>query len=161
MKQHTPVKRHPSLVAMSADHHFGLLLAWKIEEGLRRNIAPDRISRYVLFYFDNDLQQHFQEEETLLFSRLPADDAFRMRAETEHGTLRELATGIRQHAEDTVLLKAFADTLRYHIRFEERTLFNHLQETLAPAVLEQAAIHAKNRGPELEAQWNDEFWKKS
>lgn len=160
MKQHAPIKRHPSLAAISGDHHFGLLLVWKIGEGLRNNISPARISKYVLFFFEKDLELHFREEEEWLFNKLPADDELRKMAETDHRTLRELAATIRQHPDDEVLLKAFADTLRHHIRFEERTLFNHLQETLDTSVLEQAAIHARNHGPALDALWKDDFWKK-
>lgn len=160
MEQHTPIKRHPSLQAISGDHHFGLLLVWKIGEGLRYNVAPGRISRYVLFFFEQDLEPHFREEEELLFGKLPADDALRKSAEADHHTLRELAAGIRKHPDDIALLKAFADTLREHIRFEERTLFHHLQQTLSASDLELAAARARNRGPELDGQWEDVFWKK-
>ena len=67
MNTTTPIKRHPSLVAFSRDHHFGLLLVWKIKYGLDNGIAPERISNYVLYFFEQDLEAHFKEEEQKLF----------------------------------------------------------------------------------------------
>ncbi len=84
MKDHAPIKRHQALVSFSKEHHFGLLLVWKIRQGLDNAVSAERISKYVLFFFNEDLKTHFKEEEELLFSKLPATDALRVRAEEEH-----------------------------------------------------------------------------
>ena len=67
MKTSTPLKRHPAIVSFSKDHHFGLLLVWKIRQGLAKAVDAERISKYVLYFFREDLEKHFQEEERLLF----------------------------------------------------------------------------------------------
>ena len=67
MKDHAPIKRHQALVSFSKEHHFGLLLVWKIRQGLANAVSAERISRYVLFFFNEDLKFHFREEEELLF----------------------------------------------------------------------------------------------
>ena len=72
MKNHTPLKRHQAIVSFSKDHHFGLLLVWKIRQGLVKDIDAERISNYVLFFFKEDLVKHFREEEQFLFCKLPA-----------------------------------------------------------------------------------------
>ena len=36
-----PLKRHAGLVELSRDHHHGLLLSWKIRQGLKKEIEPE------------------------------------------------------------------------------------------------------------------------
>lgn len=62
MKDHTPLKRHQAIVSFSRDHHFGLLLVWKIRQGLNKAVTAERISNYVLFLFKEDIEKHFREE---------------------------------------------------------------------------------------------------
>ena len=46
------MKRNPNIVPLSKDHHFGLLHVWKIRQGLKKDIAPARIARYVVFHLE-------------------------------------------------------------------------------------------------------------
>lgn len=157
MKDHAPIKRHQALVSFSKEHHFGLLLVWKIRQGLANAVSAERISRYVLFFFNEDLKIHFKEEEELLFSKLPATDKLRIQAEEEHKEIYRLIAMITQTANDEELLRQFADTLDKHIRFEERTLFNHLQTHVAPEELEEISKRFSN-SVDLDSKWEDVFW---
>lgn len=157
MKDHAPIKRHQALVSFSKEHHFGLLLVWKIRQGLANAVSAERISRYVLFFFNEDLKIHFKEEEELLFSKLPATDTLRIQAEEEHKEIYRLIAVITQTANDEELLRQFADTLDKHIRFEERTLFNHLQTNVAPEELEEISKRFSN-SVDLDSKWDDVFW---
>ena len=157
MKDHAPIKRHQALVSFSKEHHFGLLLVWKIRQGLANAVSAERISRYVLFFFNEDLKIHFREEEELLFSKLPASDTLRIQAEEEHKEIYRLIAVITQTANDEKLLRQFADTLDKHIRFEERTLFNHLQTHVAPEELEEISKRFSN-SVDLDSKWDDVFW---
>ena len=67
MKNQTPIKRHQAVVSFSKDHHFGLLLVWKIRQGLGKSVNAERISKYVVYFFKEDLEKHFKDEELLLF----------------------------------------------------------------------------------------------
>ena len=157
MKDHAPIKRHQALVSFSKEHHFGLLLVWKIRQGLANAVSAERISRYVLFFFNEDLKIHFKEEEELLFSKLPAIDTLRIQAEEEHKEIYRLIAVITQTANDEKLLRQFADTLDKHIRFEERTLFNHLQTHVTPEELEEISKRFSN-SVDLDSKWEDVFW---
>lgn len=157
MKDHAPIKRHQALVSFSREHHFGLLLVWKIRQGLANAVSAERISRYVLFFFNEDLKIHFKEEEDLLFSKLPATDALRIQAEEEHKEIYRLIVAITETAYDEKFLRQFADTLDKHIRFEERTLFNHLQTHVAPDELEEISKRFSN-SVDLDSKWEDVFW---
>ncbi len=158
MSSHTPLKRHPSLVGFSKDHHFGLLLVWKIRQGLNTGVQPERISNYLLYFFDEDLDHHFKEEEANLFPKLPKDNSLRLQAENEHVAIYELVRKLRADKANATLLLQFADTLKEHIRFEERELFAYMQQTLSATVLEEISDHGESRGEEIDANWNDIFW---
>ena len=158
MESHQPIKRHKALVAFSKEHHFGLLLIWKIRQGLNNAIHSERISNYVLFFFKEDLEKHFKEEEQLLFCKLPDDDVLRKQAETDHQSINQLAAAIRKNKNDTVLLNQLADELEKHIRFEEREFFIHLQNNLAEDELEHIAERLSNNSKAINEEWKDVFW---
>lgn len=153
-----PIKRHQAIVSFSKDHHFGLLLVWKIRQGLQKSIAPERIASYVQFFFEADLNKHFSDEEQLLFSRLAATDVLRVQAEQEHAAIYQLVKEIGQQPTDTALLTRLADALEQHIRFEERSLFNHLQQHIPEAELQEIENRISNNSKEIEEQWKDSFW---
>src|SRR5688572_15416795 len=129
MKDATPIKRHQALVAFSKDHHFGLLLVWKIKQGLATAVATERISNYILYFFEEYLLQHFHEEEQMLFPKLSKDNALRQRAEKEHDLMYDLIEQLRAQKQNDTVVAQFAETLKSHIRFEERELFAYLQQT--------------------------------
>lgn len=158
MNTTAPLKRHPAIVSFSRDHHFGLLLVWKIRQGLRKELDPQRISAYLLYFFKNDLEPHFSDEELYLFSRLPLHDALRQKAESEHHHLRALIAQIEKKNDDTALLRQLADAIEAHIRFEERTLFNHLQQMLGAEELGRIEQRLGSGSKALDDQWQDQFW---
>ena len=158
MSNHAPLKRHHSLVGFSKDHHFGLLLVWKIRQGFNTGVQPERISNYVLYFFDEDLDHHFKEEELNLFPKLPSDNILRKQAEAEHAAIYDLINSMREERGNTELLLRFAEMLKEHIRFEERELFAYMQRNLSATALEEIADHGDSRGEEIDARWTDIFW---
>jgi len=158
MENHKPLKRHQAIVSFSKDHHFGLLLVWKIRQGLKKSVNPERISNYVTFFYKEDLEKHFDEEEKLLFSKLAIDDQLRKRAEIDHLAIYALAAAVEQRKDDPVLLKHLADTLEEHIRFEERELFNHLQKSMSATELRIVESRFSNNSKAIEEKWKDVFW---
>lgn len=137
METHKPIKRSKAFVQFSKEHHFGLLQVWQIRQDITNDVDAVLISRYVLDFFNKDLRGHFKKEEDHLFSRLPVGDLLREQAEDEHSQLYSLIETISQHRDDKQLLQQFADLLEKHIRFEERVLFNHLQDTMSAEALER------------------------
>jgi hemerythrin-like domain-containing protein len=158
MKKVKPLKRHQALVPYSREHHAGLMFVSNIRKGLMYNIASDRITKYVKFFFNEDLKQHFSHEELNLFPFLPANNLLRIQAEKEHRKIYHLIEKMEADKSDSALLTLFSDTLDNHIRFEERILFPHIQKHISlPEVL-----HSKETNMETEcnisAQWEDPFW---
>ena len=158
MEPKKPIKRNPAIVTFLKDHHFALLLVWKIRQGLKKEIEPSRIINYVAHFFDTDLIFHFEEEETLLFSKLPSDNLLRLQSEEEHKLIKFEIDALRKNSDDKMGIENFANILEKHIRFEERELFNYLQEIFSEDELSEIAEAMEARTREHEIAWKDEFW---
>lgn len=154
------MKRHESIVTLSKDHHFGLLFCWKIRQGVKRQVPPDRILPYIEYFWSNHLQPHFEAEETLPFAAVQDDLVDRAIADHKH--IEQLVKTITS-VEPVVLaqLNTLADALDSHIRFEERVLFPHLEKALSSEKLawlgaQLQQIHSINE----KDNYPDEFWMK-
>lgn len=115
------MKRHASLVALSRDHHAGLVMSKRIADCTDVSALAD-MCEVVTLRFSSELQPHFEEEEAHIFPPLAGmHDTQRMRALDEHATLRALVERIGEGDCDALL--QFGALLTAHIRFEERELF--------------------------------------
>lgn len=148
-----PIKRDASLRPLSRQHHHGLLLCWKIREGFRRNIAPERIKKYVDWFWQHHLRQHFEEEEKYVFIVLPTENKLLKKAIAEHRRLERL---FNDQGDKVRSLNLIEEELEQHIRFEERLLFNEIQQNATPKQLSNMAMHHADT---LNEDWDDEFWK--
>jgi hemerythrin-like domain-containing protein len=156
----TPIKRNQNLVLLSRDHHDGLLIVWKIRQGFRFSISSNRIADFVVNAFAADLQPHFIEEEELLFVKLPPNDELRIKAEGEHAAIRNKVAALQPTSQAKVEdLEEFAKLLEDHIRFEERTLFPHIEQHLNDEDLERIGAALKLQHTNKCAfTWEDNFW---
>lgn len=137
----------------SRDHHFGLLLSWKIRQGIKKNIELQRIWAYAIWVFEQQIQPHFALEEQLLLPLLSEDDAMRQRTIDEHRALEKL---FRTENFSKSTLTDIETLLDAHIRFEERVLFNHLQQIATAEKLKE--IEEVHKEGFAEADWEDAFW---
>lgn len=154
-----PLKRHAALIPLSQDHHFVLLLVWKIKQGLKFGIEEKRIVDYLLFFQKEHLEPHFSIEENLIFSYLGKNDSMRMQAEKDHESLRAQIDEIKCAVGNiTVLLKKYGDTLEGHIRFEERKLFQHMQAELMEKDLQEMEKEVLKVHKKDSDCWEDKFW---
>ncbi|MBS1650958.1 MAG: hypothetical protein JSU07_03015 [Bacteroidetes bacterium] len=160
-KEKTPIKRNKALLKFSQEHHFGLLLCWKIRQGIKNNIALLRIANYIIYFFENDLKKHFEEEEKNVFSKFSINDAKKIQAENEHKYIYSLIHSIKTENYSTDTLIDFANTLEKHIRFEERDFFNYIQQNLPQSELEKLAVLHTHKAIDIDAGWGDRFWEKS
>ncbi|MCY7421748.1 MAG: hemerythrin domain-containing protein [Chitinophagaceae bacterium] len=155
----SPIKRDKSLVSLSKDHHGGLLLIWKIRQGLRLNVATARMATYITTVFDKELEPHFVDEEQLLFNKLPVNDALRITAEGHHAALRHMMATFRSTIAGEASVANFAALLEEHIRFEERTLFPHIEKMFVRQDLDQIGEQLeKHHAGKVCVVWDDEFW---
>ncbi|HCS20887.1 MAG TPA: cation-binding protein [Bacteroidetes bacterium] len=149
----SPIKRHPALQPLSRDHHFGLLLCWKIRKGLSKQIDIQRIKAYVYWFWNSHLSAHFEEEEKYVFPLLGDGNKLAEQALQEHRTIRSLMAKMEDLEN---VLQTLEETLTSHIRFEERELFNAIQEV---ATADELAIIENLHHQQIdENAWEDRFW---
>jgi iron-sulfur cluster repair protein YtfE (RIC family) len=125
-------KRHESLIPLSREHHYALMLCLRINRGL-----PDHggdagwlqsKARQTILFFESDLVTHFKAEEEILFPAMrgiaPAA-ALISELHDEHRKLEGFVQQLRSAETDLteVTLGEFAGLLEAHIRKEERLLF--------------------------------------
>lgn len=157
MEQPKPIKRSIELMQLSREHHEGLLLKWKITEGINKHVSVERLSDYLLFFYSSNLEDHFNIEEQFLFPLLPAHNELRIRAQKQHDELRAIVSRIKlKEAIDDLV--QFVNLLEEHIRFEERTLFNYIEQNTLPEVLAEAPGKIEQNIVLSKAKWDDEFW---
>jgi len=123
-----PIKRHVALQPISREHHYGLLLSWKIRD--------------------------LEFEEKYIYPILGGkENRLVKRALREHGRLKRLFK-----AQDRVErnLSLIEEELVAHIRFEERILFKEIQKVASETQLK--VIENAHTKKIVEDDWDDEFW---
>lgn len=152
------MKRHESIVTLSREHHLGLLFCWKIRQGIKKQIPTERMQPYIRYFWNNHLKRHFEEEETLLFCLL--EDSLMEEAIRQHEQIRKLiVVTIAIEQTDAGQLHILADVLDNHIRFEERVLFPHMEESLSEEKLAKLGSVLQQLHPIREKdEYSDEFW---
>lgn len=162
MKAVKPIKRNENLLWLSRDHHRGLLLVWKIRQGLVNGTPLKDIASYLQFFWAHALQAHFRDEENLLFSSLGEEDSKRCLVEAQHQYIRILFAHITDRFEYLCesILTELADVLERHIRFEERHLFPYLEHKLSQDDLNRIGWELeKTHAIKFKDDWRHEFWK--
>lgn len=151
--RHKPIKRARGLRPLSIDHHHGLLLCWKIRAGVHKGIAAHRIWAYVAWFYAEYLEPHFTVEEEQVFPLLGSDHPMVLRALGEHKEIRKM---VQQNEGIPDGLIRLADALQGHIRFEERTLFGELQNSISEQQVN--ALEQLHHGQRFKENGNDPFW---
>lgn len=143
-------RRHESLIPLSREHQYGLLVCLRIHRGMEKHKADlDWLSERaekVIRFFESDLRTHFEAEEEIIFPAMSGiEEADGMIEELvgEHRNLARLVDRLRQHEDLRLapLLREFADLLKSHIRKEERVLFPCYERNISP----REAGHVKRR----------------
>lgn len=155
--ENKPIKRNENIIPLSKDHHTTLLFCWKLKQGARLQSDPEVMKKYVDYFWKEHMVDHFREEEEILFA--PAGGEMVQRAITEHQQIKGQVERIRVAEGEPLkseLLK-LAELVDAHVRFEERQLFPHLEETIGADQL--AAIGKQLSVKKHPADdFKEEFW---
>ncbi len=124
-------RRHESLIPLSREHHYGLLVCLRIHRGIvKHHTDPDWLSERAerVIRFESDLKTHFEAEEKIVFpAMLEIEEAGTVIEQLikEHRAVTRLVERLRRSRglQLAPLLREFADLLEAHIRQEERVLF--------------------------------------
>ena len=153
-----PIRRNEHIKKLSKDHHSGLLFCWKIRQGIKHEVAAERIKKYAGYFWSNHLAPHFEEEEVILFS--PLNDELVQRAIDDHKQIKhqldELLDGSAGEAKNGLM--HLANLIDDHIRYEERKLFPHLEKVLSEKQLEEIGRKLDSQPSPLTDDFEDQFW---
>ena len=134
-----PLKRDPSLMPLSQEHHNALLLAFRCKQAARAP-SPAALVQSTLATWSALLIPHFRAEEEilapLLLAHLSEESPGLTRLLRDHLALHGLMHRVRaaEGSEAQIAaLVAFGDRLERHVRFEERELFGEAQALLTAA----------------------------
>jgi hypothetical protein len=128
------LKRYNALQQYSREHHHALLLCWKIKVGFSKGVSAKRIKIYSDWFYKNHLIKHFEMEEKYIYPILGIENKLIRKAVEEHKLLSNLFADTLQIENSQ---KQIQTELEKHIRFEERTLFNEIQNSATQEQLEK------------------------
>ena len=159
MSDINPIKRSAQLQPLSREHHDGLLYVWKIREGLENNTSIERLKDYTSWYWKHHIKPHFFQEEKLLIPFMPVSDPLIILLKKDHDYIRELILAIYKESDrhDFILL---ANLIETHIRFEERELYQYLEEQLTGDQLNEIYEKLEKHPLPMNEEWKDHFWVK-
>ena len=158
------MKRHESLVPLSRDHHFGLIMAQRLILGRATNPRADwptdraQQAQRLVEFFKSDLRAHFNIEETHVFpaaGQSMAEGDHQVEALiADHDAMRAMIRSLEADPASGLdeRLPAFDHLLKAHIHREEQQLFEQMQAACEPGELEAlgarvAAAHKAADGP--------------
>ncbi|WPP50607.1 hemerythrin domain-containing protein [Catalinimonas niigatensis] len=149
-----PIKRNEALQPISREHHQSLLLCWKIRTGFSKGVDVARMKKYADWFFKNHIQTHFDIEEKYIFPILGNEHEGVKKALSEHRRLTRL---FENKDEIEKSLSRIEEELEAHIRFEERILFNEIQETATDTQLKSISEH--HTESKFQENTEDMYWK--
>jgi hemerythrin-like domain-containing protein len=129
------MKRHPSLIALSHDHHHGLMLAQLIKKGAPeyKGLPTDIIGKvkYAKEAWEKELKLHFKNEEEILFPFVKNKDVDLDKLIEgileEHKQIKSLVKNLDTSENKEEVLNDLGILLEKHIRKEERQVFKMIQ----------------------------------
>jgi len=134
------MKRSPSLIPLSKEHHESLVLAKRCQRTMAsgEREAIGQLCREIAHGFPDKWERHFQDEERGIFALAEAEGGemavLSRQLRREHDRLREIHRAMQ--AGDCSRLGAFGELLQSHTRKEERELFPLIESRFSDTELE-------------------------
>ena len=151
-----PMKRNKNLVVLSREHHTGLVFCSRLKKS--KNVDDAVLESFVNDFWTNDLALHFKKEESLLLPQFK-DESIARQFLSEHSQIKSLIHSIVEHGSNHVqddCLK-LSQLIHDHIRFEERTMFPYLEQTISLADLEFIGLELE-KTESAACQFLPRFW---
>ena len=136
------MKRAEALQPLSHQHHNSLMACLLLKKGIARQASQSTLNDFLSKFYREDIEPHFEAEEKHLFPLLDQmKPSYGKILRSDHTLLRALAPRFLNHFASFDYLASFVTLLETHIRFEERLVFNFVQEHLSP--IAQADLEKK------------------
>ncbi len=160
-EENDSIERHPALQDLSRDHHNVLVLAFEISRSLEDpddlereadQRTPEEMAEQLLRFWKTEGNLHFREEEEAFLpvymrhvSLSDNDDLQQMLH--DHAWLRDRVERLERLLDENEpfedLLGEAGKRLKQHARLEERSVFEHAQDVLSEAELEEVGRRSR------------------
>lgn len=148
------MKNTKNLFFIAHDHFHGLMVAQMVKKGSElQEGMPDTFegkAKYVIRYFEQELENHFYIEEHVLQPVIngihPEIDEIFDELLNEHNNIREIISEIKKGKNIEENLDRFGRSLEEHVKNEERNFFPKIQEILSEEELKRLAVVLKEKG---------------
>ncbi|MBL7933982.1 MAG: hemerythrin domain-containing protein [Bacteroidia bacterium] len=149
----TLTKNKPLFILRQEQYH-ALLFCWRIRTGLKKDLEPSRLKRYVDWFYINNLGPHFEIEEIFIFPLIKNNTQLIKKARSEHRRLKRL---IADTANPSKTLSLLEEELESYFLFERQKLLYEIQTGIPEKELDIiAGIHMESISYD---DWGDEFWR--
>lgn len=134
------MKRDENLQPLSRQHHDELMSCLLIRKGVEKKANVADIKGFVNKFWEEDLLRNIEKEENILLPFLikhSFDGTYINLLRNDHEILKSLLARINTFDQRHRIFAIFADIVEQHIRFEERFLFQQMQERISAEDLEK------------------------
>ena len=147
-----PLKRYPALQPLSRQHHKVLQCCFKVRKGIASKVEADRVLNYVRYFWNDFYTRHTRLQQDAL-QRVLTPEAQRSFTAKED-QLVVLYHALKPANEN---LRDFEQALYNQVRWEERVLFEAIQEQFTPSALDQLITMEHDLKDWCEL-YDDQFW---
>jgi iron-sulfur cluster repair protein YtfE (RIC family) len=133
------MKRDPSLIPLSHQHHNGLALCVLADRSLAADTSAENVRTLagrIIDRYEVELVNHFSIEEKVLFPECPDElGELVSRLIAEHRQIERIVDRLRQEPTPADVTE-FTRVIRQHIRLEESELFEQAQQLIPRETLD-------------------------
>ena len=149
-----------SLQPLSRQHKSALMACLLIRKGISKQAKVEDMVSFLQQCWIQEILPHFEQEEALLIPLLKKYPKGKIYADTilrDHELFRIGMIHLQQDHLQERLLQDLAEQLEHHIRFEERIVFQEMQNFIPPAELEQLILKEHDQ-PSICNNYPQRFW---
>lgn len=145
--------KNKPLFVLRHQQYQGLLFCWRIRTGLKKGLEPNRLKKYVDWFYFNNLAPHFEIEEVFIFPLLKNNSQLIKKASSNHRRLKRLMVDTANLPKTLSLLE---EELESYFLFERQKLLYEIQNQIKERELKIiTSIHTESISFD---DWGDEFW---
>ncbi len=141
------MKRSDSLQPLSRQHHDELLSCLLIKKGVNKKADLKLLTDFTNIFWKEDFIKHIKAEEEILIPFLVKhrfEDRFINILKTDHSMIHAVLDRLNTFDRRHKIFEIFANLVEQHIRFEERFVFQKIQEQLSEKEMEELGLKLNN-----------------
>jgi hypothetical protein len=154
------MERDSPLRGIVHQHHYLLLFAWKLKQGLLNKTRFEILTSYINYFFHQGLLAHLKREEEVLFNELTEEDDLRKKLEFGHQRIKDKVLQIIEDKSiDGEQIESLCKTLVNVVKYEEKELIPYLEKKLDDIESSWIKLEISELDDDIIDEFKPEFWK--